>query len=90
MQRKLNPNLGSLPTLTSLYTSQLANTLKQWGKDKTPNAQGGFDPSQGQQQQQQQSYSPQNAQAPGPYPGTPTQYFPQYGGMRHNGGGGRQ
>ncbi|KIH89231.1 nucleolysin TIA-1/TIAR [Sporothrix brasiliensis 5110] len=59
-----------------------------WGKDKTPNAQGGFDPSQG--QQQQQAYSPQNAQGPGPYPGTPTQYFPQYGGMRHNGGGGRQ
>ncbi|OAA58068.1 nuclear and cytoplasmic polyadenylated RNA-binding protein pub1 [Niveomyces insectorum RCEF 264] len=48
-----------------------------WGKDKTPNAQG-FDPSQ-------QSYSPQSAQGQAPYPGTPTTYFPQYGGggIRH-------
>ncbi|KAK1983847.1 RNA recognition domain-containing protein [Colletotrichum cereale] len=46
-----------------------------WGKDKTPNPQGGaagFDPSQ-------QAYSPQSASGPG-YPGTPTAYFPQYGG----------
>lgn len=42
-----------------------------WGKDKTPNPQGGFDPSQ-------QGYSPQSAQGPG-YPGTPSTYFPQYG-----------
>ncbi|KAK8081466.1 hypothetical protein PG984_002632 [Apiospora sp. TS-2023a] len=45
-----------------------------WGKDKTPSAGGaggGFDPSQ-------QAYSPQSAQAPGPYPGTPSTYFPQY------------
>lgn len=45
-------------------------TFSQWGKDKTPNAQGGFDPVQ--------SYSPQNAQTPA-FPGTPT-YYPQYGG----------
>ncbi|GKT73377.1 RNA recognition domain-containing protein [Colletotrichum tofieldiae] len=47
-----------------------------WGKDKTPNPQGGaagFDPSQ-------QAYSPQSASGPG-YPGTPTAYFPQYGGQ---------
>ncbi|KAF7560321.1 hypothetical protein G7046_g3833 [Stylonectria norvegica] len=45
-----------------------------WGKDKTPNPQGGgaFDPAQ--------QYSPQSAQtAPAGYPGTPT-YYPQYGG----------
>ncbi|KAK1659415.1 RNA recognition domain-containing protein [Colletotrichum godetiae] len=50
-----------------------------WGKDKTPNPQGGaaagFDPSQ-------QAYSPQSAASgPGGYPGTPTAYFPQYGGQ---------
>ncbi|KAF3806435.1 Oligouridylate-binding protein 1 [Colletotrichum gloeosporioides] len=45
-----------------------------WGKDKTPNPQSaGFDPSQ-------QAYSPQSASGPG-YPGTPTAYFPQYGGQ---------
>ncbi|KAJ9152118.1 Oligouridylate-binding protein 1 [Pleurostoma richardsiae] len=43
-----------------------------WGKDKTPNPQS-FDPSQ-------QAYSPQSAQGPG-YPGTPSTYFPQYGGQ---------
>ncbi|KAM7187750.1 hypothetical protein V8F33_011057 [Rhypophila sp. PSN 637] len=42
-----------------------------WGKDKTPNAAGGFDPSQ--------QYSPQSAQTPG-YPGTPSTYFNQYSG----------
>ncbi|KAK8915455.1 Oligouridylate-binding protein 1 [Metarhizium anisopliae] len=42
-----------------------------WGKDKTPNAQGNFDPAH------QQPYSPQSAQNPG-FPGTPT-YYPQYG-----------
>ncbi|EFY85615.1 TIA1 cytotoxic granule-associated RNA binding protein [Metarhizium acridum CQMa 102] len=42
-----------------------------WGKDKTPNAQGNFDPAH------QQPYSPQSAQTPG-FPGTPT-YYPQYG-----------
>jgi nucleolysin TIA-1/TIAR len=49
-----------------------------WGKDKTPNptsatagTPGGFDPSQ-------QPYSPQSAQGPGGYPGTPSAYFPQY------------
>jgi nucleolysin TIA-1/TIAR len=47
-----------------------ANNCSQWGKDKTPTGQGGFDPVQ--------SYSPQSAQAPG-FPGTPT-YYPQYGG----------
>ncbi|KLP01072.1 Uncharacterized protein Y057_12829 [Fusarium fujikuroi] len=41
-----------------------------WGKDKTPSAQGAFDPAQ--------PYSPQSAQAPA-FPGTPT-YYPQYGG----------
>ncbi|KAI2631032.1 hypothetical protein GGR54DRAFT_648536 [Hypoxylon sp. NC1633] len=48
-----------------------------WGKDKTPNAQGGggggFDPSQ-------QAFSPQSAQASA-YPGTPSTFFPQYGGQ---------
>lgn len=49
----------------------------KWGKDKTPNPQSaGFDPSQ-------QAYSPQSASGPG-YPGTPTAYFPQYGGMCSN------
>ncbi|KAL7626341.1 E3 ubiquitin-protein ligase pub1 [Parahypoxylon ruwenzoriense] len=48
-----------------------------WGKDKTPNSQGpAFDPSQ-------QAFSPQSAQASG-YPGTPSTFFPQYGG--HYGG----
>lgn len=42
-----------------------------WGKDKNPNHQN-FDPSQ--------QYSPQSAQGPG-YPGTPSTYFPQYGGQ---------
>ncbi|RSL59149.1 hypothetical protein CEP54_007444 [Fusarium duplospermum] len=42
-----------------------------WGKDKTPNTQGGFDPSQ--------PYSPQSAQAPG--------YPAQYGGQPGNYGG---
>ena len=42
----------------------------QWGKDKTPNSQT-FDPNQ--------PYSPQST--PGSaYPGTPSTYFPQYGG----------
>ncbi|KAI0202254.1 hypothetical protein F4808DRAFT_84494 [Astrocystis sublimbata] len=46
-----------------------------WGKDKTPNnPQGGFDPSQ------QQAFSPQSAQ-PSAYPGTPSTFFPQYGGQ---------
>ncbi|KAI1397043.1 hypothetical protein F4819DRAFT_499806 [Hypoxylon fuscum] len=48
-----------------------------WGKDKTPNAQGGggggFDPSQ-------QAFSPQSA-GPSAYPGTPSTFFPQYGGQ---------
>ncbi|OTB00116.1 hypothetical protein M426DRAFT_66511 [Hypoxylon sp. CI-4A] len=44
-----------------------------WGKDKTPQAQAAaFDPSQ-------QAFSPQSAQAP-TYPGTPSTFFPQYGG----------
>lgn len=43
-----------------------------WGKDKAP-AQPAFDA-------QHQAYSPQSAQTPG-YPGTPSAYFPQYGGM---------
>ncbi|KAK7418892.1 E3 ubiquitin-protein ligase pub1 [Neonectria magnoliae] len=49
-----------------------------WGKDKTPNPQGGggFDPAQ--------QYSPQSAQTPGGYPGTPT-YYPQYGGKFEDG-----
>ncbi|CAK7265593.1 E3 ubiquitin-protein ligase pub1 [Sporothrix epigloea] len=55
-----------------------------WGKDKSPSPQG-FDLSQ-QGQQQQQVYSPQTAQIPGQYPGAQAAYFPQYGGMRHNGG----
>ncbi|KAI0180516.1 hypothetical protein GGR52DRAFT_578713 [Hypoxylon sp. FL1284] len=43
-----------------------------WGKDKTPNAQGGgFDPGQ-------QPFSPQSAGTSG-YPGTPSTFFPQYG-----------
>ncbi|KAL1854403.1 hypothetical protein VTK73DRAFT_8756 [Phialemonium thermophilum] len=42
-----------------------------WGKDKTPNPQA-FDPSN--------QYSPQSAQGGG-YPGTPSSYFPQYGGQ---------
>ncbi|GAP89184.1 putative RNA recognition domain-containing protein [Rosellinia necatrix] len=47
-----------------------------WGKDKTPsNPQGNFDPSQ-----QPQAFSPQSAQ-PSAYPGTPSTYFPQYGGQ---------
>ncbi|KAI0879209.1 hypothetical protein GGS24DRAFT_232852 [Hypoxylon argillaceum] len=46
-----------------------------WGKDKTPsNPQGSFDPSQ------QQAFSPQSAQ-PSAYPGTPSTFFPQYGGQ---------
>jgi len=45
----------------------------QWGKDKTPTNPQGFDPSQ-------QAYSPQSAQASAGYPGTPSTYFPQYGG----------
>ncbi|KAI0168371.1 hypothetical protein BJ166DRAFT_255160 [Pestalotiopsis sp. NC0098] len=46
-----------------------------WGKDKTPNsATASFDPSQ-------QAYSPQSAHASGGYPGTPSTYFPQYGGQ---------
>lgn len=54
-----------------------------WGKDKTPSAQQqSFDPSQ--------QYSPQSAQTPGGYPGTPT-YYPQYsaqfGGQHGNFGG---
>ncbi|ORY69921.1 uncharacterized protein BCR38DRAFT_332089 [Pseudomassariella vexata] len=44
-----------------------------WGKDKTPSQNSAFDPAQ-------QAYSPQSAQAPGGYPGTPSTYFPQYGG----------
>ena len=43
------------------------------GKDKTPNPAQQFDPAQA-------GYSPQNPQAPGGYPGTPSTYFPQYGG----------
>ncbi|EOO04418.1 putative nuclear and cytoplasmic polyadenylated rna-binding protein pub1 protein [Phaeoacremonium minimum UCRPA7] len=43
-----------------------------WGKDKTPNPTQQFDPAQA-------GYSPQNPQAPGGYPGTPSTYFPQYG-----------
>lgn len=48
--------------------------ILQWGKDKTPTPQGGgaFDPSQ-------QAFSPQSAQATA-YPGTPSTFFPQYGG----------
>ncbi|RYP10485.1 hypothetical protein DL764_000668 [Monosporascus ibericus] len=47
-----------------------------WGKDKTPNPHGAapFDPSQ-------QAFSPQSAQPPSAYPGTPSTYFPQYGGQ---------
>ncbi len=49
--------------------------MSKWGKDKTPNPHGGagFDPSQ-------QAFSPQSAQPPSAYPGTPSTYFPQYGG----------
>lgn len=43
----------------------------QWGKDKTPNP-NQFDPNQ--------QYSPQSAQTPGGYPGTPSNYFNQYAG----------
>ncbi|KAI1331195.1 hypothetical protein F5Y16DRAFT_395630 [Xylariaceae sp. FL0255] len=44
-----------------------------WGKDKSPtNPSPGFDPSQ--------SFSPQNAPSSA-YPGTPSTYFPQYGGQ---------
>ncbi|KAK4167671.1 putative nuclear and cytoplasmic polyadenylated RNA-binding protein [Cladorrhinum sp. PSN259] len=44
-----------------------------WGKDKTPQAQNQqFDPNQ--------QYSPQSAQTPGGYPGTPSTYFNQYSG----------
>lgn len=46
-------------------------TYSQWGKDKTPSAQGGFETAQ--------PYSPQSAQTPGGFPGTPT-FYPQYGG----------
>jgi nucleolysin TIA-1/TIAR len=46
-------------------------TGKQWGKDKTPSHHQQFDPNQ--------QYSPQSAQTPG-YPGTPNNYFNQYGG----------
>lgn len=53
-----------------MSTYYLMLILHQWGKDKTPNPQA-FDPNQ--------AYSPQSAQAPG-FPGTPSQYFPQYGG----------
>lgn len=45
----------------------------QWGKDKTP--------SQGQQFDPNQQYSPQSAQTPSGYPGTPSTYFNQYSGM---------
>ncbi|KAI6560029.1 hypothetical protein MCOR09_008593 [Pyricularia oryzae] len=44
-----------------------------WGKDKnSTNPQGNFDPSQ--------AFSPQSAGGPG-FPGTPSTYFPQYGGQ---------
>ncbi|RDA87504.1 hypothetical protein CP532_1622 [Ophiocordyceps camponoti-leonardi (nom. inval.)] len=46
-----------------------------WGKDKTPNSQQNFDPSQ--------HYSPQSGQTPGGYGGTPT-YYPQYGAQYGN------
>ena len=47
-----------------------------WGKDKAPAAQPGYDA--------HHAYSPQSAQAPA-YPGTPSAYFPQYGGMPQGG-----
>ncbi|KAH9884424.1 hypothetical protein F4778DRAFT_800082 [Xylariomycetidae sp. FL2044] len=55
-----------------------------WGKDKTPNAQGAFDPNQQQQQQQQQAFSPASAQSAA-YPGTPPNFFPQYAGGQYSG-----
>jgi nucleolysin TIA-1/TIAR len=46
----------------------------QWGKDKAPNADGTSGVGLG--------YSPQTAGAtPGGFPGTPSAFFPQYGGM---------
>ena len=57
------------------FHKSLLTTMMKWGKDKTPNSQG-FDPSQ-------QAYSPQSAQTPA-YPGTPSTYFPQYGGKRQS------
>jgi len=45
-----------------------------WGKDKTPNAPGGFDPNQ-------QAFSPQSAQPSSAYPGSPSTFVPQYGGQ---------
>ncbi|KAJ1337739.1 nucleolysin TIA-1/TIAR [Microdochium nivale] len=55
-----------------------------WGKDKTPNAQGGFDPNQ-------QAFSPQSAQSNSAYPGTPSSFFSQqsgqYGGQQQGFGG---
>lgn len=57
-----------------LFFAACILTSFQWGKDKTPQAQNAqFDPNQ--------QYSPQSAQTPGGYPGTPSTYFNQYGGM---------
>lgn len=50
-------------------------TKFQWGKDKAPSAPGQFPDGS------QQGYSPQGGPTPGGYPGTPSTYFPQYGGM---------
>ncbi|GJC86791.1 oligouridylate-binding protein 1 [Colletotrichum liriopes] len=73
---KCSVSLLGASSLTDLEDSTDLCFCVKWGKDKTPNPQGGaagFDPSQ-------QAYSPQSASGPG-YPGTPTAYFPQYGGQ---------
>jgi nucleolysin TIA-1/TIAR len=68
----------SVSHLFSLLEHHSNANAMQWGKDKTPNnPQGAFDPSQ------QQAFSPQSA-PPSAYPGTPSTFFPQYGGKLRN------